>query len=482
MPGTRTVLRRRASPRSDRSAEGRIVREDKPPSPCYGEAVPSESPPSFAADSVAEPWAPSEDDLARSFDRLWPLMRSITGDGVRRTLDILSEIVPLTRIEVPSGTRAFDWTVPKEWVFRDAYVVGPDGRRAIDAREHTLHLVNYSIPFRGRLSRAELDRHLHSLPELPDAIPYATSYYEPQWGFCLAHRRRQALPDGDYEVVVDTEHVDGSLTIGEAVLPGESDDEVLISTYVCHPSMANNELSGPLAVACLGRRLLARTRRRFTYRLVFLPETIGSICYLSRVGEHLKRHLKAGVVVTCVGDSGRFHYKPSRRGGSVGDRAADLVLRRQSLAPYRLLPYRPVSDERQYCSPHFDLPVGSFLRAIPGEFREYHTSLDDRRHISFGALRDSIEVLGRYCETLDANRTYRALTPCEPHLSKRGLYPDRGGARAMSEFVDAISWLHNYADGRHDLLAIAELSGLDLGLLHRVAEASRRSGTIEAVD
>ncbi len=248
------------------------------------------------------------------FDRLWPLLRSLTGEGVRATHDILSEYVPLQRIEVPSGTQVFDWTVPEEWNVRDAYLIAPDGRRIFDVADNNLQLVNYSVPFRGTLSRAALDAHLHSRRDMPDAIPYVTSYYQPRWGFCLSEVERQALPDGDYQVVVDTELSKGALTMSEAVLPGLESDEVLISTYTCHPSLANNELSGPLVAAFLYRRLAAWPERRLTYRFVFAPETIGAIAYLAMRGDHLRERLVAGYVVTCAGLDTHFTYKRSRRG------------------------------------------------------------------------------------------------------------------------------------------------------------------------
>lgn len=258
----------------------------------------------------------SIEEIERLLDRLWPILRSITGDGVRETLTILSEVAPLCRIEVASATKVFDWTVPPEWVVREAYVLTPKGERILNVRENNLHLLNYSAPFRGTLSRAQLDAHLHSLPEQPLAIPYITSYYERRWGFCVSQHQRDQLPEGDYEVVIDTEHIQGSLSIGEAVLPadGDSEGEVLISTYTCHPSLANNELSGPLVAAFLHRRLSRWPSRRLTYRFVFAPETIGAVAYLSLRGEHLRESLLAGYVVTCVGAGDRYTLKRSRRG------------------------------------------------------------------------------------------------------------------------------------------------------------------------
>lgn len=310
-------------------------------------------PPDVARESV--------DEIAALFDGLWPILRSITGDGVRQTHDLIGKLVPLTRIEVPSGTSAFDWTVPPEWVVREAYVVRPDGERMVDVASNNLHLLNYSAPFRGEVSRAELDEHLYSLPDLPDAIPYVTSYYRPRWGFCIAHHERERLPEGTYQVVIDTELRDsGSMTMSEAILAGRTDREVMISTYTCHPSMANNELSGPLVAAFLYRRLAALPERRHTYRFVFVPETIGSITYLSRCGTQLINKVDAGLVLTCIGDSRPFSYKRSRRHTSAVDRAAIHVLRQFGDGGpngpggnnLRVVDFSPLgSDERQYCSP-----------------------------------------------------------------------------------------------------------------------------------
>ena len=419
------------------------------------------------------------DTIERVFDRLWPLPRSITGKGVRETHAILSELVPLERIEVPSGTQAFDWTVPKEWVVREAHVVAPDGRRLLDFAENNLRLVNYSAPFRGRLSRQALDAHLHSRPDLPDAIPYVTSYYAPRWGFCLSERERRALLDGDYEVVVDTDFVDGALTLSEAVLPGEEKAEILISAYTCHPSLANNELSGPIAAAFLYRRLAAWPERRLTYRFVFAPETIGAIAYLALRGKHLRDTLVAGYVVTCVGLDTHFTYKRSRRGDSLADRAALHSLRHLG-TPHELRDFCPTgSDERQYCSPGFDLPVGSLMRGVYGEYPEYHTSLDDKRLVSFTALQGSVDAYEAICRALDQNLTFRNLFPFgEPQLGRRGLYPTLGTADQSLQ-IAPMMWVLNLSDGRHDLLAIAERSGLPIGLLWQAARAAEEKGVIE---
>jgi aminopeptidase-like protein len=423
------------------------------------------------------------EQIAAYFDRLWPLHRSLTGVGVQQTLDILSELLPLQRLEIPSGTPVFDWVVPKEWLVRAAYVVTPAGEKILDVQDNNLHLLNYSAPFRGRMTRAELDQHLYSLPEQPTAIPYVTSYYQPRWGFCLAHQQRQALPEGEYEVVIDTEFLDGSLTLAEAILPGSSGQEVLISTYICHPSLANNELSGPLVAAFLYRRLAQLADRRLTYRFVFLPETIGSIAYLQQHGQHFKEKLVAGYVVTCAGDRGPFTFKRSRRGQSVADRAAEYVLKKRFAGAAKILDFFPAgSDERQYCSPGFNLPVGSIMRTMYGCYPEYHTSLDNRDFISFDALQESIDVYAEVCSVLEHNRIYRnRIMYGEPNLGKRGLYPTVGAAKDTAQKVAAMMWFLNLADGAHDQLAIAERSKVDFQVLNDMAGKCLEAGLVELV-
>jgi aminopeptidase-like protein len=438
-----------------------------------------------ASGSPARPPAAGEPESLREIelllDRLWPILRSITGEGVRETLAILSEVAPLERIEVASATKVFDWTVPPEWVVREAYVLTPAGERILDVRESTLHLLNYSVPFRGTLTRAQLDEHLYSLPDLPQAIPYFTSYYEPRWGFCTSQRQREELPEGNYEVVIDTEHIQGSLSIGEAVLPGDGEGEVLISTYTCHPSLAN-ELSGMLVAAFLHRRLSRWPARRLTYRFVFAPTTIGSISYLSLRGEHLRESLLAGYVVTCVGAGERFTLKRSRRGDTLADRAALHVLN-QLPEPPQVLDFFPGgADERQYCSPGFNLPVASVMRSMYGTYPEYHTSLDNRDLTTPAALRDSIDVYEQILRVLDANRSYVSRVPmCEPQLGSRGLY-DTFGVRDRSAAKNALLWLLNYADGEHDLLKVAAMSGIALGELASAGAACCDAGLVaEAV-
>jgi aminopeptidase-like protein len=418
------------------------------------------------------------EDIAALFDRLWPLPRSLSGDGVRRTHDILAEYLPLERWEVASGTRVFDWTVPNEWRVRAAYVVTPDGRRILDFADCNLHLVGYSMPFRGRLARAELDAHLHSRPDLPDAIPYVTSYYARRWGFCIADDERRRLPEGEYEVVVDTELFDGHVTLSEAVLPGESDREILFSCYTCHPSLANDDLTGAIVQAFLYRRLAALEKRRFTYRFVFLPETIGSLIFLGRRGEHLREKLAGGIVVTNLGRPEPFRYKQSRNGDTPVDHVVPRVLAAHGW-PHEVERFAPVgSDERQYCSPGFDLPVGVLSRGDT-YYREYHTSLDNRGLIRFEAMREAVDALAAICAEFEGSRWYRNLEPYgEPQLGPRGLYHSLGLTSAPGEELRAMMWVLNLSDGRHDLGAIAARSGIDGKLIRAAAERAHKSGLL----
>ena len=419
---------------------------------------------------------------AALLERLFPVMRSLTGPGARETHDVLSSLAPFERIEVPSGTQVLDWTVPKEWIFREAYIVGPDGQRVVDAADHNLHVVNYSIPFRGTMSRQALDQHLHSLPEQPDAIPYVTSYYAPSWGFCLSQRQRDALPEGTYQVVVDSDLVEGSMTLSEALLPGESQQEVLFSSYTCHPSMANDELCAPIALALLCRRLAARPRRRLTYRFVLLPETIGSIAYLARRGDHLMDKLVAGYAVANIGRPLPLQVKRSRRGDSWADRVAEQVLTQRD--PETLvIPFAPVgSDERQYCSPGFDLPVAALTRGEP-TYPEYHSSLDDLDLVSAKTLAETVDDLVALCDCLELNRRYRNLKPRgEPQLGRYGLYPSKGSRNDRDQKVLAFAWLLNQSDGTQDLLAISKTSGLPMALLAEAAADCVGCGLLEEIE
>lgn len=399
---------------------------------------------------------------------LYPICRSITGEGVRRTLRRLQAEIPLEIREVATGTPVFDWTVPREWTIREAWIKGPDGERIVDFADHTLHVLNYSVPVQGRFDREELLEHLYSLPEHPDWIPYRTSYYKEAWGFCLPHRQLEALPAGEYEVFIDAEHTDGSLSYGELILPGEREDEVLISCHSCHPSLANDNLSG-MMVATFLARALADLPRRYSYRFLFIPGTIGSIAWLAQHEEEAW-NIRHGLVAANLGDSGAFHYKRSRRGDAEIDRLVEQVLRNNGM-PFEVEDFSPFGyDERQYCSPGFDLPVGSLTRTPWGRYPEYHTSADDLEFVRPVALGESLQLYLDVIEALELNRRFLNLNPkCEPQLGRRGLYRAVGGEDRGRERELALLWVLNYSDGKKSLLDIAERSGLPLPRLAAAA-------------
>jgi aminopeptidase-like protein len=411
---------------------------------------------------------------------LFPLCRSLTGPGVRETLEYLSALMAgLAVHSVPSGTRAFDWTVPDEWTIRDAYIADESGRRVIDFRANNLHVVGYSEPVDRWMSREALEPFLHSLPDQPTAVPYVFSYYSRTWGFCLSHEQRLGLPVGQYRVVIDSDLKPGVLNYGELVIPGDEPDEVLLSTYICHPSMANNELSGPVVAAALAR-WLQRQPRRLTYRVLFLPETLGAIVYLSQHADHLRRALVAGFVVTCAGDDRGYSYVPSRHGNTPADAVARYVLTREApgFTRYRYLDRG--SDERQYCSPGIDLPVCSVMRTKYGEFPEYHTSHDDLSVISPSGLSGAFRILQQCIKLLEVNRWYRVTTLCEPQLSTYGLYPTLStplSAAATRTLLNVLA----YADGTRDLLELAATIGEDPWQCAELAERLRDHKLVEAI-
>ena len=353
--------------------------------------------------------------------RLFPICRSITGDGVRETLRIVGELIPLTVHEVATGTKAFDWTVPKEWSIRDAYIKDAHGNRVVDFRANNLHIVSYSAPVHATMPLRDLQPHLHSLPEQPELIPYRTSYYDENWGFCLSHRCREALADGDYEVVVDSTLADGSLTYGECLLPGESDDEVLIYTHTCHPSLANDNLSG-IAVCTFLARLLESRTRRYSYRFVFAPGTIGSLVWLSRNQDRLPQ-IRHGLVVVLLGDAGHLRYKRSRNGDAAIDRAAQHALK-HSAATHEVEAFSPYGyDERQFGAPGINLPVGRLSRSANGGYPEYHTSADNLALIQPDSLSGSLSACADIVEILENDARYVNTSPFgEPQLGRRGLY------------------------------------------------------------
>ena len=410
---------------------------------------------------------------------MFPICRSITGDGVRRTLDLVERFAPLARHEVPSGTQVFDWEVPREWNIRDAYVADSRGRRVIDFRAHNLHVVNYSMPVRRTMSLEELQPHLHSLPENPDWIPYRTTYYREHWGFCLRHRDRERLGAGPYEVVIDTDLKPGHLTYAECVVPGTTTGEAIVYTHTCHPSLANDNLTGIALAAALAREM--RTQQpRLTWRFVFGPGTIGSLAWLSR-NEALLPHVVGGLVVGLLGDAGPLTYKRSRRGETATDRVADLVLR-SGHGESRVIDFEPYGyDERQFCSPGFDLPVGRLTRSPNGTYAEYHSSADDMSMIRIDKLAESLQVLARMILMVDANRRVLNLSPKgEPRLGKRGLYGTIGGT-APGEFEHALLWVLSLADGGPDLVAMAQRSGVSFELLDRAAAALEQAGLVQSL-
>jgi aminopeptidase-like protein len=418
------------------------------------------------------------DAMHRLIADLYPICRSITGNGVRETLRRVGEIVPLEVREVPTGTRVFDWTVPKEWNIADAYVKGPDGRRVVDFKRSNLHVLNYSVPFHGKMSLAELRSHLFTLPAQPDWIPYKTSYYEERWGFCLSQNQLAALQEGVYEVGIDASLEGGHLTYGECFVPGSSADEVLISCHVCHPSLCNDNLSGIALCTYLARELRGRPLR-YSYRFLFIPGTIGAITWLALNREAAAR-VRHGLVVANVGDSGAMHYKKSRRGDAEIDRAVVHVLR-HSGRPYEVMDFSPYGyDERQFCSPGFDLPVGSLTRTPWGRYPEYHTSADNLELVRPERLAESMETYASVIHLLENNRRFTNLNPhCEPQLGRRGIYRQLGGNVEAKQTELAMLWVLNLSDGRHSLLDIAQRAELGFAVILEAADLLSRHGLLE---
>jgi aminopeptidase-like protein len=408
---------------------------------------------------------------------LYPICRSITGDGFRETLRRVREHISLKIHEVPTGTKVFDWTVPREWNIRDAWVKNEKGERVIDFRKSSLHVVNYSVPVRRKVPLSELREHLHTLPDRPDWIPYRTSYYKENWGFCLAHSQLQKLEDGEYEVCIDSRLEEGSLTYGEYYIPGKRTDEMLLSCHACHPSLCNDNLSGVALVTHLAK-LLSGVSLDYSYRFLFIPGTIGSITWLAHNEDTVPR-IRHGLVVACVGDPGKFHYKRSRCSDAEIDRAAVHTLRHCGEG-FEVLDFSPYGyDERQYCSPGFNLAVGSLTRTPHGRFPQYHTSADDLDFVRPEALAGSLAVYLSVFRILENNARYINLNPkCEPQLGKRGLYRAIGGLADAGRLELAMLWVLNLSDCNHALLDIAERAALPFELVLQAARTLVEHGLL----
>jgi aminopeptidase-like protein len=411
-----------------------------------------------------------KDQMYRLIQECYPICRSITGDGVRNTLKKVQDFIPIEIHEVPSGAKVFDWEIPKEWNINQAYIKDSKGNKIVDFAKLNLHILNYSVPIHRIMSLSELRPHLFSLPEQPDLVPYRTSYYQENWGFCISHNQLQGLEDGDYEVVIDSSIENGHLTYGEYYIPGKQEEEVLISTHICHPSLCNDNLSG-MAVSVFLAKLLGQRKMRYSYRFLYVPVTIGSIAWLSR-NEHKIHKIKHGVVLSLLGDSSDFTYKKSRIGDAEIDRVFGHYLK-HSAKPHRIIDFIPYGyDERQYCSPGFNLPVGCFTRNTHGSFPEYHTSADNLDFVSKEKLKDSLDALLNTISILENNKKYFNQNPkCEPMLGKRGLYKVIGGRNDSQDTQMAVLWVLNMSDGRNSLLDIANKSNLPFKVIKNAADA-----------
>jgi aminopeptidase-like protein len=413
-------------------------------------------------------------------EKLFPICRSITGDGVRQTLKILQRLIPLEVNEVPSGTAVLDWAVPREWNIRNAYIAHEDGTRIVDFAANNLHVVQYSRPMDAIMPFAELRPHLHTLPDQPDWIPYRTSYYADNWGFCLTHRQLSSLDGGLYRVLIDSDLEPGHLSYGELLIPGETEDTVIFSCHICHPSLANDNLSG-IAVATMLARHIQTLQPQHSYRFLFIPGTIGSLTWLA-LNEAKVGRIVHGLVLSCLGDAGGMTYKQSRRGNATIDRIVAHVLRHDEV-PHRITPFVPYGyDERQYCSPGFDLPVGCLMRTPHGEYAEYHSSADNLSLLYPESLAHSLAVLRRIVAVIEGDAVYRSRNPKgEPQLGRRGLYAAMGGQRAASCDQMALLWILNLADGHHSLLDMAERAGLHFATIRAATDALLGTDLLESI-
>jgi len=413
---------------------------------------------------------------------LFPICRSITGKGFRDSLAIINKHIPTLKIvEVPTGTKCFDWEVPREWNVRDAYVIDPEGNKILDFKVSNLHVVGYSVPIDKTISFVELQEHLYSSPDQPEAIPYVTSYYNERWGFCISDNERKTLKLGKYKVFIDSELKDGVLTYGELIIPGENSEEIFLSTYLCHPSMANNELSGPVVTTFIAKWLAELKHRMYTYRIIFIPENIGSIVYLSRNLDIMKRNIIAGFNVTCIGDDRAYSYLSSRSENTLADRIALHVLRNMHPEFLRYTYLDRKGDEQNYCSPGVDLPVVSVMRSLYGTYPEYHTSLDDLNLVTPSGLFGGYEMLTRCIQCIECNEKLRITTLCMPQLGKRGLYPTLS-TRTSPSTVKGRMNLISYCDGKNTLLEVADKINVPMWDLVTEVELLKNHGLLEVVE
>ncbi len=410
-------------------------------------------------------------EIYKFAQELWPINRSITGEGLRKTLSQISKHLPALKIKsVKSNTKVFDWKVPKEWSVKEAYIITPSGKKICDFSKNNLHLIGYSTPFKGSITLDELKKHLYTLPEQPNAIPYITSYYNERWGFCITKEQFDTLENGTYKVIIDTNLFDGVLNYAELFIKGKNDKEIFLSTYVCHPSMANNELSGPTVVTFLAKWLQQISETEYSYRIIFIPETIGSITYLSRNYKDMKNKVFAGFNVTCVGDDRAYSYVPSRNGLTISDLIAKHVLKWTDPNFVNYSWFDRGSDERQYCAPGIDLPVASILRSKYGEYPEYHTSLDDlKKVVTPKGLDGGYWAIRRAIEAIERNKTYMISILCEPQMGKRGLYPTLSTKNPKGEIKFMMNFL-SLCDGKNSLLEIADRLKVPIWDLYKLVE------------
>lgn len=408
--------------------------------------------------------------------RLFPICRSITGDGVRKTLSVLKEFIPIDIVEVPSGTKVLDWEIPDEWNIREAWIKKSNGEKIVDFKNLNLHILNYSEPVQKRINLKELKEHLYTLPDYPDWVPYRTSYYSRQWGFCISHKQFENLSEDDYQVFIDSDLKPGSLTYGEYLIPGKTKEEVLFSCHICHPSLCNDNLSGIVLAVNLASEL-QKLEPHYTYRFLFIPGTIGSITWLSRNEDKVK-NIKYGLVLSLLGDSSPFHYKRSRQGNTEIDLIVEYLLKSEDRA--KILDFSPYGyDERQFCSPGFNLPVGCLTRTPFGEFPEYHTSADNLDFINSDNLSESLALLFKVISVIERNKKWINTSPKgEPQLGKRGLYNSIGGQIQQKDYQMALLWILNLSDGNHSMLDIAKKSGIDFEILTQATNKLLKAGLL----